>query len=203
MVLLMPRCPFLIGWDGERVTIPIYDEFNELVNVRRYKWNSFEDNTKMINYEDVLGNTFGENRVYGIEYLFDPMVEEIFWCEGEWDRIVAEQNDFRTCTTIAGANNFRTEWLKIKKKKRIYICYDNDEAGKRATDYLVDNLRGEVDIYTVQWPKDWREKGDITDYFVKDKFNKIQFLELFKPIDNTEQVIAVTLASSSNARYAG
>ena len=31
---------FLIGWDGERVTIPIYDEFSELVNIRRYKWNS-------------------------------------------------------------------------------------------------------------------------------------------------------------------
>ena len=195
---------FLIGWDNDRVTIPIYDEHNELVNIRRYKWNSFEGSTKMINYEDQLGNTYGENRIYGVENLINKELDAILWCEGEWDRLVAEQNGMPACTATAGADNFRTEWLKlIKNKKRIYICYDNDDAGKRATEYLVDNLRGELEIYVVQWPKDWREKGDITDYFVADGHTKEQFMALFKPIVTTEELPVVPLAASSNARYTG
>lgn len=194
---------FLIGWDNERVTIPIYDEFNELVNIRRYKWNSYEDSSKMINYEDQLGNTYGENRIYGIENLYNDEITEILWCEGEWDRLVAEQLGIPACTTTAGAENFRTEWFKlIKKKKRIYICYDNDEAGKRATEYLVENLRGEIEIYVVQWPENWREKGDITDIIVKDGYTKEKFMSLFVPI-SSEDIPIVSLATSSSARYAG
>lgn len=195
---------FQIGWDGERVTLPIYDEFSELVNIRRYKWNSYEDNTKMINYEDEMGNAYGENRVYGIEHLIDPKCTAVLWCEGEWDRLVAEQLGIPACTTTAGANNFRIEWLKlIKQKKRIYICYDNDEAGRMATEFLVDNLRGAMQIYTVNWPKDWREKGDITDIIVKDGYTREQFRALFAPLDQSEIVPTVPLAVSSNARYTG
>lgn len=195
---------FLIGWDNERITIPVYDEFNELVNIRRYKWNSYEDGTKMTSYEDDLGNTYGEDRVYGIENLYNEEITEILWCEGEWDRLVAEQLGIPTCTATAGADNFRTEWFKlIKKKKRIYICYDNDEPGKRATNYLIDNLRGDIEIYVVNWPKDWREKGDITDIIVKDGYDKNKFMALFKPIASADEVSVVSLAASSNARYAG
>ena len=62
-----------------RVTIPIYDEHNELVNIRRYKWNSYEGSTKMINYEDQLGNTYGENRIYGVENLLNKDITDILW----------------------------------------------------------------------------------------------------------------------------
>lgn len=195
---------FLIGWDGERITIPIYDEFNELVNIRRYKWNSFEDSVKMINYTDVAGNAYGEDRIYGVEHLVDPNVTEVLWCEGEWDRLVAEQLGIPACTTTCGAGNFRTEWFKlIKNKKRIYICYDNDDAGQRATEFLVDNLRGSLEIFVVNWPKDWTHKGDITDIIVSDGYTKDAFMALFKPIETVKDVPVVSLAASSNARYTG
>lgn len=195
---------FMIGWDGDRITIPVYDEFNELANIRRYKWNSYEDATKMINYEDSLGNAYGENRIYGIDHLLDDSCKTILWCEGEWDRLVAEQNGIPACTTTAGANNFRIEWLKlIKRKKKIYVCYDNDDAGRMANEFLVDKLRGALEIYVVQWPKDWKEKGDITDFFVNDKHSKDEFIKLFKPVDKVDDTPTVALALSSNARYAG
>lgn len=196
---------FLIGWDGERVTIPIYDEFNDLVNIRRYKWNSYEDNSKMINYEDPVGNAYGEDRVYGIEHLFDDSCEALIWCEGEWDRLVCEQLGFPACTTTAGAGNFRAEWLKlIAKKKRLYICYDNDDAGRRATEYLVENMRGtKVDLFVVKWPDDFREKGDVTDIIVGEGLSKKEFRALFQPLEKVEEVPTVPLAVSSGARYAG
>lgn len=195
---------FQIGWDGERVTLPIYDEFCELVNVRRYKWDSYEDNTKMINYTDEVGNTYGEDRIFGIEHLIDARCANIIWCEGEWDRIVAEQNGFAACTATAGANNFRAEWFRLlKTKKRIYIAYDNDDAGKLATEYLIDNLRGTTELWPIQWPKDWRQKGDVTDIFVKDSYTPEMFMALFRPMTAAENIPVVPLAVSSNAMYAG
>ena len=62
---------FQIGWDGERITIPIYDEYNGLVNFRRYKWNSTEDQWKLLNFVADVGNTYGEVRIFGIDNLVD------------------------------------------------------------------------------------------------------------------------------------
>lgn len=196
---------FTIGWDGERVTIPIYDEHGELVNIRRYKWNSYEDATKMINYEDQVGNAYGEDRVYGIEHLFDVNCKKLIWCEGEWDRLVAEQAGFPCCTATAGAGNFRTEWFRLlQQKEAVFICFDNDDAGRRATEYMVDNLRGtRVKLYVINWPADFKEKGDITDALIEAGYTPKQFRDMFKPLDTTEEVPVVPLAQSSGARYAG
>ena len=195
---------FQIGWDGDRVTIPVYDEHGELANIRRYKWNSHEDGLKMINYEDVMGNTYGENRIYGIERLVDPGCLAVVWCEGEWDRLICEQNNIPACTGTAGANNLRIEWLRLlKSKRRIYICYDNDKAGRTATNNLVEQLRGSTEIYVIQWPEGFREKGDITDWFVSDGNNRASFRALFMPLNTTDETPVVGLSKSSDAQYAG
>ena len=196
---------FQIGWDGDRITIPIYDEHGELCNVRRYKWDSFEDATKMINYEDVLGNVYGENRIYGIEHLINPDMTAVVWCEGEWDRLVCEQNNIPACTGTAGANNLRIEWLKLlKAKRRVYVCYDNDTAGQKATTELVEQLRGSTEVYVMHWPEDFRKKGDITDWFVGEGRDRASFRALFKPVDqDQEEVPIVALSKSSDAHYAG
>lgn len=196
---------YQIGWDGDRVTIPIYDENGELANIRRYKWNSNEDGLKMINFTDVMGNTYGENRIYGIENLTDEKCLAVVWCEGEWDRLVCEQNGIPACTGTAGANNLRIEWLRLlKTKRRVYICYDNDTAGSKATEQLVEQLRGSTEIYVVNWPEDFVKKGDITDWFVTEKRDRASFRQLFKPLAaNAEELPVVALSRSSDAAYAG
>lgn len=196
---------FQIGWDGDRVTIPIYDENGELANIRRYMWNSPEDALKMINYTDVMDNTYGENRIYGMENLTNEKCTAVVWCEGEWDRLICEQNNIPACTGTAGANNLRIEWLKLlKTKRRIYICYDNDLAGSKATDQLIEQLRGSTEIYVVNWPEDFTKKGDITDWFVTEGHDRASFRALFKPLDNTADAIpVVALSKSSDAHYAG
>ncbi|MBQ8627870.1 MAG: toprim domain-containing protein [Prevotella sp.] len=194
---------FCIGWDGTRVTIPIYNEYNELVNIRRYMWNSPEDMNKMVNYVDALGNTFGENRIYGIEHLYNDDVEEICWCEGEWDRIVAEGIwGIPTCTMTAGARNFNPTWYKLlRRKKRIYIAFDNDEAGEDGATDFIRNLRKDVECYKLMWPTEMPEKYDITDLHTKEQFTKEQFLALFKKIEEESNIPIVNLSKSTLAQY--
>jgi hypothetical protein len=159
---------FQLGWDGDRLTIPIYDEFNTLVNFRLYKWNSDNDQYKVLNYTDDIGNTYGEVRIFGIDNLIDDSIEDIVWCEGEMDRIISEQNGFPTCCPTSGAGSWKPEWTKyFRKKKRVFLAQDNDEAGRVATQKICEKLYRVVDVYIINWPEDFPKKGDITDFYTK------------------------------------
>lgn len=178
---------FQLGWDGERITIPVYDEFNTLVNFRRYKWNSTEDQWKVINYKDELGNSYGEVRIYGIENLVDEDIKEVIWSEGELDRIIAEQYGFPAACPTSGAGSWRPEWTKyFRNKKRVYVVQDNDEAGRTAAKKICEKLYRVVEVYVVNWPDDFMEKGDITDFFVKSKQSAEDFRRL---LDNATKYV--------------
>lgn len=208
---------FQLGWDGQRVAIPIYDEFNVLVNFRLYKWNSNDDAWKVINYEDEHRNRYGEVRLYGIENLLDDSIEDIVYCEGELDRICAEQHGFAAVTATSGAGSWKPEWTKyFRGKKRVYIVQDNDEAGRRAAAKLCEKLYRVVDCYVVNWPEDFPVKGDVTDWFTKCGLNEEDFQNM---LDNAEmyldptndegrladesESVQVHLAESGSAKYAG
>lgn len=200
---------FMIGWDGERVTVPVYDEFNELVNIRRYQWNSYEDSYKMVNYKDAMENTYGETRLYGVENLYDTAIETVIICEGEWDRIMLEQNGFKAVTSTSGANSveaIKNEWVaQIKKKKQIILCYDNDKAGEDAVNMWTSILHGaDIQLQRIKWPESYPEKGDVTDFFTTFKGTPDQFAKLIVDITaSSEEIPTVSLSGASNARYTG
>lgn len=159
---------FQLGWDGDRVTIPIYDEFNTLVNFRRYKWNSNDDQWKVLNYVDEYNNTYGEVRIFGIDRVLDDTLDYVIWCEGEMDRLSAEQRGFPTACATSGAGTWKPDWSKLfRHKKRVYLAQDNDEAGRNATRKLCEKLYRVVDVYIINWPENFPVKGDITDFFTK------------------------------------
>lgn len=207
---------FQLGWDGERITIPVYDEFNELVNFRRYKWNSQEDQYKVTNYTDEHNNAYGEVRIFGIDRVLDSSIDYVVWSEGELDRIIAEQFGFVTACPTSGAGTWKPEWTKLfRNKKRVYLAQDNDEPGRLATVKLCEKLYRVVDVYIVQWPEDFPAKGDITDFFTKCNQGAADFQELLdnavkyvnaadeaKIADETEAV-EVHLAGSADAEYYG
>lgn len=208
---------FQLGWDGERITIPIYDEFNTLVNFRRYKWNSNEDQWKVLNYVDELNNAYGEVRIFGIDRVLDDSLDYVVWCEGEMDRLSAEQRGFPSACATSGAGTWKPEWTKLfRNKKRVYIVQDNDEAGRNATKKLCEKLYHVVDVYVINWPESFPVKGDITDFFVKcgmsakDFQNLLDTATLYTDETVTEARLAdesdaeeVHLSLSADAQYVG
>ena len=208
---------FQLGWDGDRITIPIYDEFNTLVNFRRYKWNSTEDQWKVLNYTDELNNAYGEVRIFGIDRVLDDTVDYVVWCEGEMDRLSAEQRGFPSACATSGAGTWKPEWTKLfRNKKKVYIVQDNDEAGRNATKKLCEKLYRVVDVYTVNWPESFPVKGDITDFFVKCGLSAEDFQNLLdkatKYVDPTltetrladeSEAKEVHLSLSADAQYVG
>ena len=185
---------FQLGWDGERITIPIYDEYNVLVNFRKYKWNSTDDQWKVLNYTDEYGNAYGEVRIFGIDRLTDPDVDYVVWTEGEMDRICAEQQGFYAACPTSGAGTWKADWAKyFRNKKRVYLAQDNDEAGRNATAKLCDKLYRVVDVYVINWPEDFPVKGDITDFFTKCAQTAENFQAL---LDNATKYVDASMAEA-------
>lgn len=205
---------FQLGWDKERITIPIYNEYNELVNIRRYKWDAETSAEKMKNFVDSFGHSYGELRIYGIENLVNEDVEEIIWCEGELDRIILEQHGFKAATPTSGAGSFKDEWLKyFKNKNKVYILQDNDEPGRNASVRLAEKLYKTVPVYIVNWPNDIPEKIDVTDYFVSLKKTQEDLLSMLNSAKrykleeevsiDEDDAVEVHLAKSSSHELIG
>jgi hypothetical protein len=152
---------YLVGWDGQRFTIPVYDSDGDLVNIRRYNPRARSHKDKMISW----GPGYGSGRIYGLEVLQEH--DEVLYTEGEWDRLVAMQAGFPAVTDTSGASVFKPEWARYFKGKTIYFGFDDDKQGDagamKATQYLKQVAAG---CYRIKL-NTGIEGGDITDYFVK------------------------------------
>jgi hypothetical protein len=167
-----------IGWDGERLTIPIYNEFFDLVNIRRYKWDAPSAAEKFFNYTDGFENKYGELQLFGIEDLLDPATEVVLYPEGEMDKLICNQVGYKSVTPTSGTGSFRPEWVKLFKGKKVVVIQDNDEAGRNGANVISEFIHNVAEVFILQWPADFTEKGDPTDWFVKEKRSAEDFRKL-------------------------
>jgi hypothetical protein len=151
---------YLVGFDGQRYTIPIFDGDGELVNIRRYKPNARAAKDKMMSY--AAGH--GSARLYGIETL--EANDDIYLAEGEMDRLIALQNGIPAATHTGGASTFKAEWAVHFKGKNVYIGYDEDKSGDNGAMEAAKILKQVANaVYRVKLGTGI-EGGDTTDFFV-------------------------------------
>lgn len=205
---------YQIGWNGERYSIPIYDEHWNLVNIRLYTRMPVDGRQKVINYRDDNGNTYGKIRLYGIENLLHEL-DYVVIAEGELDRLICEAHGIPAVTSTAGAGSWERSWsAHFSNAHKVYACYDNDAAGMSANAKALRRLSNITNIAILQWPEDFPKKGDLTDYFTSGH-TKADFLELLKNntstttiIDDKQEIddsgaIETTLQQSIDAAYTG
>ena len=104
----------------KRLTIPVYDEYGALINLRMYSSTAEE---KMVSW----GKGFGGVSLYGANNLKDyPKDEEIIICEGEFDRLLLCQEGFHAITHTNGALSFKKDMVKHFKGRKVVLVYDGD-----------------------------------------------------------------------------
>lgn len=119
-----------------------------------------------------------KSQVYDWEILKSPL-EKIIICEGELDRLLLLSKNIAAITSTHGAGTFKSEWINyLSSVKQIYICFDNDEAGKKGAEKLIQKLleTGLTNVNIISLPQEVGNGGDITDYFIK---NNGQETDLF------------------------
>ncbi len=138
--------------------------------------------------KDVYGNyvffklrqdpAFGNEKITypkGVEaQLYDWEIAEkankiIVICEGELDRLLLLAKGVPAITSTHGAMTFKEEWVKkILNGSKVYICFDNDEAGKKGAERVAKMVEnGGNETYIITLPEEVGEHGDITDYIIK------------------------------------
>jgi hypothetical protein len=147
-----------LGWDGERVTIPVRDSAGDLVNVRRYKRDALAGE-KML---PLVSGSDAATRLFPVAAL---AADELVFVEGEWDAMLLWQNGFSAITVTAGAGIFKPEWIPLFEHKKIAFIPDNDAPGQRGASRIAQMLSTTAEVSIVNVPG-LPEKGDTTDFFV-------------------------------------
>ncbi len=194
---------YSIGWDSkrQRYTIPVRDENGRVVNVRLY---SKRQEPKMINYTEGKWKYGSPARLYGLDELVGSSSTQVIICEGEWDRLLLQQEGFVAVTSTHGCTTFRQEWVSYFKSKDVVFIFDCDEEGKKASLNIINNLFRESEVNSVKniiLPlKGTKDENDITDYFtssgcdrgdLSDLINR-QDLFVFQSKDEEQQIVRLT-----------
>lgn len=161
---------FELGWDNERICIPIR-EAGRLMNIRRYM--PFPPNGNIPKMLNITG--FGEARIWPL----DNIQQNTIWLfEGEPDCLLANQLGLNAVTITGGAGTFSPKWVRLFNNKKVIVCYDIDEAGVKGAANIVEKIGGSVsEIYVVKLPITEPSNGDFTDFIKQghtvDELNKI------------------------------
>lgn len=162
----------LLGWNGYRITIPIFDRNGEVVFFKYAK--DPEDTSPS---PKMFATTGAHAGLYGWENVIKRS-SPIVICEGEFDRLVLETQGIPSVTSTMGAMTFRKEWAdEFTKIPEVYICFDRDEAGQRGA-LRVAGLIPHAKI--IELPEEIGESGDVTDFFVRLGKTKEDFLKLME-----------------------
>lgn len=147
-----------LGFTGKYHVIPIYQ------------------NGKFVNFQcrgkDAYGNKItkpfyqgGEALPFNLDYMPKDKSIPIFICESPVEVIIMEQNGYHAIGNMFGAMSWQQEWSKLLfDREIIYICYDNDDAGRKGSKRTSELLQH--NSYILDWPKNFPAKYDLTDLFI-------------------------------------
>lgn len=90
--------------------------------------------------------------------------DEVVICEGEFDCLIVEQMGYHTIG-VPGANTWQDSWTdSLKDVKRIYLCFDPDDAGRAGAEKLSTRLGGRAKI--IELPEE-SPGNDVTDWVIQ------------------------------------
>lgn len=158
-----------IGFDSKRFTIPISNKAGQYLNLRRYRP---KDKNKVISY----GKGYGKSRLFPVSSLDN---NPVLIMEGEPDTLCALSVGFNAVTQTTGAGTWKVDQSYDFKDKDVVIVYDNDNAGKEGAEKVAITLMNKAkSIRIVMLPVE--ETEDFTDYIVKYKHTREDFIKLVK-----------------------
>ena len=164
------------GRSMTRVTIPIRDAEQNLVNIRRWlpKFARKDKKDEAIKLVGMPG--CNSNVLYPIQAL---QQQQIYLCEGELDALMMISNGFNAITATAGVNSFQKRWLRLFKDKDVVLMFDNDEKGLKAANELTPKLYTQVRSLRIVTLDTKLNGQDVTDFWYA---NKQDFKVLIKDL---------------------
>jgi len=162
---------YLLGWNGQFITIPIPNRDGEIVFFKLER------------------SPFSRSRASKMEMPPSASTELYGWgtlqrrparvviCGDEFDRLVFEAHGFPAVCSTTGVATFQAEWTRhFEGIERVYVCLPSEtlRGGAKRIARLLPTVR------LVELPED---AADAADYFVGLKKNRTQFEALLRKAD--------------------
>ena len=162
---------YRLGFDGERITIPVTNEFGLAVNLRRYLPNcKNEQIPKIVNYTNsTIRIKYGSpTMIFPLQVLLDSSYNDtIVLCEGEIDTLSLLSVGINAVTMTNGAMSWAQQYARLFDYKQVVLAFDNDQAGRKAALLCKKRLKTRVkSIKTLPIPI--KVGKDVNDWIVKD-----------------------------------
>lgn len=145
---------FGVHWNGKKIVIPIKDPTGTVL-FNKYRRDPLSTDGPKYTYDKGAHTAL---------FNHQPDVKVIILTEGEADCIKLEDIGFAACSSTGGSQSFQAEWVPLFEGKKVFVLYDNDQAGAVGA-VKVAHLVPHAKI--VPFPA-YTTAKDITDY-LKDK----------------------------------
>ncbi|PWA11093.1 hypothetical protein DCC39_10365 [Pueribacillus theae] len=160
--------------------IPIFDRTGNIVSGRKYLLPQYrEDGDTKIKF------TWPKSPItlYPVSSLNKGT---IVITEGELDALLLNQLGIPAVTSTGGSSADFKPFASSFQGKTVYICYDSDNAGKTGAEKVAKTLINQPDTVVYNIDLQLEDGEDVTDYFIKYKKTKDDFLMLMKHAQKIE-----------------
>ena len=188
-----------LAWDGENWVIPSKNIKGKIVNLNIYRQIRSKD-SKEVKRKWVCVSGL-KAFPFNIDSLINKQHSTIYICEGIWDALAlnemifdAELSDSHIAISFPGATTFKPVWAEYLVNNDIVICYDNDDAGIKGTELLLEKFAEAgitKNISKVVWPNEYVAGSDINDLLtVGKKLSDLQLMIHAVSVKNKNASIA-------------
>lgn len=151
-----------LGYMTNCLATPVFKN-GSLINIARYNINNIKGKPK---------NEYNKNANTGDIVPFDIWkadFRDTIICEGEKDMIIARSQGFNAITLTGGSQaSLQNDYIEYFKGRKVYICYDNDDAGRTGAIKRYKELYRVADVYITDISSVCvLNKEDVADFFVK------------------------------------
>lgn len=178
--------------DSHRITIPIYDQFDQCINVRLYRLPSERrpsDAAKIHNFK----------RGYGSLDIFPPLPtgkvdvrQPVFIMASEKETMLARAFGWEAYCSTAGEGSWHDSWNIVVKDRAAILVFDNDSGGRAASTKMAKLFASVAKSTTIlKLPfrtkrKDWK---DFADWVLREHHTAREFSKLIrKSLGNREHL---------------
>lgn len=138
---------YMVGFDGNRFTLPVENEFGHVVNIKLYDpLGKKRGMPKMLNWSD----SPDDDHKYGSPTMLFPMAvmdeiraegeDTVFITEGELDALALLSVGVMAVSPTAGVKSWPSQYNHLFRGLHVVVCYDNDSEGARFSKLPIEQL---------------------------------------------------------------